>query len=51
MVFIVGASTCFPQHGLHPSQQLQVPSGTPALRASTLSPGNFKSFRMFSVTS
>ena len=31
VVFITGASTCFPQHWLHLSQQLQVPSGTPAL--------------------
>ena len=31
VVFITGASTCFAQHWLHLSQQLQVPSGTPAL--------------------
>ena len=31
MVFVTGASARFPQHWLQLSQQLQVPSGTPAL--------------------
>ena len=31
VVFVTGASARFPQHWLQLSQQLQVPSGTPAL--------------------
>lgn len=35
MAFITGVSPCFPPHWLCLSQQLQVPSGAPALHHET----------------